>query len=153
MFTQVAISQLYVLDQDAALDFYVNTLGLEVRTDVDLGVMRWLTVGVPGDSREILLQEPGGPMMDPETAAQVRDLVAKGAAGGFLIFYADDCRATYETLVARGVEITQEPMERDTASTAAPAIPSATTSASPSPAPDLPPAAARTPPYNRPHGT
>ncbi|MCL6644341.1 MAG: VOC family protein [Dehalococcoidia bacterium] len=113
MFTQVGISQLYVLDQDAALDFYVNTLGLEVRTDVDLGVMRWLTVGVPGDSREILLQEPGGPMMDPETAAQVRDLVAKGAAGGFLIFHTDDCRAAYETLVTRGVEITQEPMERD----------------------------------------
>jgi predicted enzyme related to lactoylglutathione lyase len=112
VFTQVAISQLYVLDQDAALDFYVGKLGLEVRTDVDLGVMRWLTVGVPGDSREILLQTPGGPGMDAATAAQVRDLVAKGAGGGWLIFHTTDCRKAYETLVARGVEMTQEPVEQ-----------------------------------------
>jgi len=112
VFTQVAISQLYVLDQDAALDFYVGKLGLEVRTDVDLGVMRWLTVGVPGDSREILLQTPGGPGTDDATAAQVRDLVAKGAGGGWLIFHTTDCRKAYETLVARGVEMTQEPIEQ-----------------------------------------
>jgi predicted enzyme related to lactoylglutathione lyase len=112
VFTQVAISQLYVLDQDAALDFYVGKLGLEVRTDVDLGVMRWLTVGVPGDSREILLQIPGGPGMDAATTAQVRDLVAKGAGGGWLIFHTTDCRKAYETLVARGVEMTQEPIEQ-----------------------------------------
>ncbi|WBL36687.1 VOC family protein [Tepidiforma flava] len=112
MFTRVAISQLYVLDQDAALDFYVGKLGLEVRTDVDLGVMRWLTVGVPGDPREILLELPGGPMMDAETAETVRRLVPTGEAGGWLIFHTDDCRQTYETLVARGVEMTQEPMEQ-----------------------------------------
>lgn len=113
MLTRIAISQLYVLDQAAALDFYVGKLGLELRTDVDLGVMRWLTVGVPGDDRELLLSLPGGPMMDPATAAQVRDLVAKGDAGGWVIFHTDDCRATYEALLARGVEMTQEPMERD----------------------------------------
>lgn len=113
MFTRIAISQVYVLDQDVALDFYVNKLGLEKRTDIDLGVMRWLTVGVPGDPREILLEKPGGPMMDGATAAQVRDLLTKGAAGGWLIFHTDDCRATYETLVARGVEMTQQPMQQD----------------------------------------
>ncbi len=113
MFTRIAISQLYVLDQDAALDFYVGNLGLEVRTDVDLGVMRWLTVGVPGDPREILLETPGGPMMTPETAGMVRRLVQSGEAGGWLIFHTDDCRTTYETLLARGVEMTQEPIERD----------------------------------------
>jgi predicted enzyme related to lactoylglutathione lyase len=113
MFTQVGISQIFVLDQDIALDFYVNKLGLEKRTDVDLGFMRWLTVGVPGDNREVLLEKPGGPMMDPATTQQVRDLVTKGGAGGTLFFYTTDCRGTYATLLSRGVEMTQEPMERD----------------------------------------
>ncbi|GIW13561.1 MAG: lyase [Tepidiforma sp.] len=112
MFTQVGISQLYVLDQDAALDFYVGKLGLEVRNDIDLGVMRWLTVGVPGDNREIVLLTPGGPMMDEADAERLRDLVRKGHAGGWLIFYTGDCRSAYETLRSRGVEMTQEPMEQ-----------------------------------------
>ena len=60
MLTAITISHVWVLDQDQALDFYVNTLGLEVRNDMNLGFMRWLTVGVPGDrSREILLELPG----------------------------------------------------------------------------------------------
>lgn len=113
MFTQIGISQIYVLDQDAALDFYVSKLGLEIRTDIDLGFMRWLTIGVPGDSREILLEKPGGPMMDAVTTEHVRQLVAKGVAGGWLISNTPDCRTTYQTLLQRGVEMTQEPMERD----------------------------------------
>ena len=86
MLTNIAISQIYVLDQDEALDFYVGTLGLEVHTDVDLGFMRWLTVNVPGDrDREILLETPGSPMTDAATTEQVRDLVTKGATGGTLV--------------------------------------------------------------------
>jgi uncharacterized glyoxalase superfamily protein PhnB len=113
MFNAITHSAIFVLDQDEALDFYVGKLGLEVRNDVDLGFMRWLTVGVPGDTdREILLEKPGPPSMSDETAAQVRDLVTKGATGLSLILRTDDCRATYEALKAKGVEFTQEPTEQ-----------------------------------------
>ena len=113
MFNALAISQVYVLDQDQALDFYVGKLGLEVHTDQDLGFMRWLTICVPGDrSREILLEKPGRPAMDESTAEQVRALVTKGSAGGHLFFTTDDCRKTYQELLARGVEFTEEPTER-----------------------------------------
>jgi catechol 2,3-dioxygenase-like lactoylglutathione lyase family enzyme len=114
MLKSLSLSQIFVLDQDAALDFYVGKLGLEVKTDVNLGFMRWLTVGLPGDgSREVLLELPGPPAMDRATAEQVRELVTKGATGGWLGFNTDDCRQTYEQLKAKGVEFTQEPMERD----------------------------------------
>ena len=106
------ISCIFVHDQGEALDFYVGKHRLEVRTDVDMGFMRWLTVGVPGDeSREILLEKPGPPAMDDATAEQVRELVTKGATGFAAGFVTDDCRKTYEELVARGVEFTQEPTE------------------------------------------
>jgi uncharacterized glyoxalase superfamily protein PhnB len=113
MFTSIRQSQIFVLDQDEALDFYVGTLGLEVNTDADLGFMRWLTVNVPGDPDHlILLEKPGPPAMDEATAEQVRELVTKGAMGGWLMFTTKDCRKTYETLLARGVEFTQEPTEQ-----------------------------------------
>jgi catechol 2,3-dioxygenase-like lactoylglutathione lyase family enzyme len=109
MLTKITHSQIYVLDQDEALDFYVGKLGLEVNTDADLGFMRWLTLSVPGDpAREILLERPGPPSMDDATADQVRELVTKGAAA-WIGFTTDDCRRTYEELVARGVEFSEEP--------------------------------------------
>ncbi len=113
MLKSLAISQIYVLDQEEALAFYVGKLGLKVKDDVDLGFMRWLTVTVPGDGdRQILLEKPGHPVMDDKTAAQVRDLVTKGRAGGHLFFTTDDCRKTYGELKAKGVEFTEEPTER-----------------------------------------
>jgi catechol 2,3-dioxygenase-like lactoylglutathione lyase family enzyme len=113
MFNAINISSIFVLDQDEALDFYVGKLGLEVASDHDLGFMRWLTVSVPGDpGREILLEKPGPPAMDDATAEQVRELVTKGATGFAAGFVTDDCRKTYDELVARGVEFTQEPTER-----------------------------------------
>lgn len=109
----ISRSQIYVLDQDEALDFYVNKLGMEVNTDQDLGFMRWLTVNLPGDpEREILLEKPGPPAMDPATAEQVRELLTKGALGGYLFMTTDDAHKTHEDLVAKGVEITDEPTER-----------------------------------------
>ncbi len=112
MFNAINISHVFVLDQDEALDFYVGKLGLEKRTDVDLGFMRWLTVGVPGDpDREILLELPGPPAMDDETAAQVRELVTKGALGG-LFLTSSDVHATFAALRDAGVEITQEVVEQ-----------------------------------------
>jgi catechol 2,3-dioxygenase-like lactoylglutathione lyase family enzyme len=112
MLKSINISGVYVLDQDEALEFYVGKLGLEVTNDMDLGFMRWLTVGVPGEKgRDILLELPGPPAMDEATAEQVRDIVTKGASGFAAGFTTDDCKKTYEDLVAKGVEITQEPVE------------------------------------------
>jgi catechol 2,3-dioxygenase-like lactoylglutathione lyase family enzyme len=113
MLTSLTITSLYVLDQDQALDFYVGTLGLEVGTDADLGFMRWLTVRVPGESREILLERPGPPAMDAATADQVRDLVTKGASAGTLFFNTDDVQRTWDDLKAKGVELPEEPTPRD----------------------------------------
>ena len=104
---------IHVLDQDEALDFYVGKLGMVVNTDADLGAMRWLTLNFPDQpDLELVLMVPGPPAYDEATAAQIRELVTKGAAGGGVIFETDDCRGTYETLKAAGVECTQEPMER-----------------------------------------
>lgn len=114
MLKSITISHVWVLDQDQALEFYVDKLGLEVRQDQNLGFMRWLTVGVPGDpSREILLELPAPPSVDPQAAEQIRGLITKGATGFTVGFATDDCRKTYEDFLARGVEMTQEPVERD----------------------------------------
>lgn len=105
------LSSLYVLDQDQALDFYVGVLGLEVSADMMFGPMRWLTVRVPGDRKEILLEKPGPPAHDPATADEVRALVTKGAGGGWLAFTTDDVDAVHERLVSAGVQITQPPTD------------------------------------------
>ena len=113
MLNSINISHVFVLDQDQALDFYVGKLGLEVAQDQPLGFMRWLTVRVPGDTgREILLEKPGPPAMDEKSADQIRQLISKGATGFTVGFTTSDCRKTYETLKARGVEFTQEPTEQ-----------------------------------------
>jgi catechol 2,3-dioxygenase-like lactoylglutathione lyase family enzyme len=113
MLKSLRISQIYVLDQPQALDFYVGKLGLEVGDDINLGYMRWLTVNVPGDrDRTILLEQPGPPSMDEKAAAVVREQLTKGQTGGHLFFTTDDCKKTYEELVAKGVEFTEAPTER-----------------------------------------
>ena len=113
MYNAISLSSTYVLDQDEALHFYVDILGLEVATDMDLGFMRWLTVRVPGDPvREILHERPGPPSMDEATAATVRELLSKGAIAGAIFLTTDDAHATFETLRGRGVDITDEPTER-----------------------------------------
>jgi catechol 2,3-dioxygenase-like lactoylglutathione lyase family enzyme len=113
MLKSLTHSQVYVLDQDEALDFYVGKLGMEVNTDADLGFMRWLTVNVPGEpGRQLLLEKPGPPAHDDATAEQIRELVTKGALGMAGILTVDDIHKTYEELKAKGVEFTEEPTER-----------------------------------------
>jgi predicted enzyme related to lactoylglutathione lyase len=113
MLNSISISHVFVSDQDKALDFYVGKLGLEISSDQDLGFMRWLTVRVPGQpGRDILLEKPGPPSMDETAGRQVRELIAKGASGFTVGFTTKDCRNTYETLRAKGVEFTQEPVEQ-----------------------------------------
>jgi catechol 2,3-dioxygenase-like lactoylglutathione lyase family enzyme len=111
MINALTISQIYVLDQDEALDFYVGKLGFEVTTDIEFGPMRWLQISLPGDSgRSIVLEKPGAPVMNEETAAQVRDLLTKGATGGHLFFQTDDAYKTHAELKERGVELPEEPI-------------------------------------------
>ncbi len=112
MITKLNVASIYVLDKEAALDFYVNKLGLEKGNDVRQGDYRWLTVRVPGEAgTEISLEQPGSPLHDEATAAQLRELVSKGAMSG-LVFVTDDVRELYEQLKARGVtDFTQEPTD------------------------------------------
>jgi len=112
----IANAQLWVNDQDEALSFYTKKLGMEVRTDVtlpEMGDFRWLTVGPAGqpDVAIVLMAIPGPPVMDAETAEQVRALIAKGFAGTIFLV-TDDCRASYEELRARGVEFVEAPEDR-----------------------------------------
>ena len=113
---KIATTQLWVNDQEEALAFYTEKLGMEVRADVtlpEMGGFRWLTVSPAGqpDIAIVLMAIPGPPMMDPETTGQVRTLMAKGFAG--TVFLAtDDCQASYEELLARGVEFHESPEER-----------------------------------------
>jgi uncharacterized glyoxalase superfamily protein PhnB len=112
MITKLNATSVKVLDQEEALDFYVNKMGLEKGQDIKQGNFRWLTVRVPGDNgTEIFLEQPGPPVHDEATAEQLRELITKGAMGA-LVFNTDDARALYETLKARGVtDFTQEPTD------------------------------------------
>jgi uncharacterized glyoxalase superfamily protein PhnB len=113
---KIANAQLWVHDQDEALAFYTEKLGMEVRADVtlpELDNFRWLTVGPPGQDgiSIVLMAIPDPPVMDAETAEQVKELMGKGFAGTVFLT-TDDCRASYEELKARGVEFTEPPEER-----------------------------------------
>ncbi|MFD9879856.1 VOC family protein [Streptomyces alboflavus] len=114
MIKGLAISTVWVLDQDRAKEFYTEKLGLEVRTDMTLGEggMRFLTVGAK-DQPELMLalMVPGGAGMDAESAEAMRKLVTKGVLGGGAL-RTDDIHGDYEKLKARGVEFLQEPQER-----------------------------------------
>ena len=113
MLNAITITQIYVPDQDQALDFYVGKLGFEVTNDMQFGPMRWLTVALPGQpDRAVLLEKPGPPSMSEETAAEVRALVTKGSAGGTLFFRCDDAYKTHAELKQKGVELPEEPEDR-----------------------------------------
>jgi len=113
---KIANTQLWVHDQDEALAFYTEKLGMEVRSDVtmaEMGNFRWLAVSPAGqeDIAITLMAIPGAPMFDDETVEQVKTLMAKGLAGTVFLS-TDDCRAEYEALLARGVEFVEPPEDR-----------------------------------------
>lgn len=113
MITGIPTVNVWVTDQDDALEFYTKKLGLELRGDVtvpEMGNFRWLTVGPIGQPAVafVLMPVPGPPVYDADTAAQIRSLTAKGAGGAYFVS-TDDCRATYEEFKARGVEFVMEP--------------------------------------------
>ena len=115
MLEQLTHVQVWVHDQDEALAFYTEKLGMELREDVtvpEMGNFRWLSVGIPGQDVSITLMAiPGPPVMDRETAEQVLSLMAKGFAGTVFLT-TDDCRAAYEELSSRGVGFVDEPSEQ-----------------------------------------
>ena len=115
MLNKLTHVQVWVNDQDEALAFYTEKLGLEVREDVtvpEMGNFRWLSVGLPGhDTSVVLMAVPGPPVFDEQTQKQIQELIAKGAASG-LFFETDDIQSTYEELKSRGVEFQQEPTEQ-----------------------------------------
>ena len=113
---KIATAQLWVHDQDEALDFWTNKVGLEVRADVtlpEMGDFRWLTVGPAGqeDVNIVLMAIPGPPVLDDQTAEEVRSLMSKGFAGTVFLT-TEDCQKSYEELSGRGVEFTEKPEER-----------------------------------------
>jgi uncharacterized glyoxalase superfamily protein PhnB len=112
----VANAQLWVHDQEEALEFWTKKVGFEVRADVtmpELGDFRWLAVGAPGQDEFAiaLLAIPGAPVMDDGTKKQVEELMGKGFAGAVFLT-TDDVQAAYEELKGRGVEFTEAPSER-----------------------------------------
>ena len=115
MLDKLTTVNVWVNDQDEALEFYTKKLGMEVRDDVtvpEMGNFRWLTVAPPKSEVALaLMTVPGPPVFDAETSEQLKALVAKGVAGG-LFFSTSDCRGTYEELKAKGVEFSQEPTEQ-----------------------------------------
>jgi catechol 2,3-dioxygenase-like lactoylglutathione lyase family enzyme len=116
MLKQLTHAQVWVHDQDEALAFYTDKLGMELREDVtvpELGNFRWLSVGVPGqpDVSITLMAVPGPPVFDEDTRQKIHELMARGASGG-LFFSTDDAKASYDELKNRGVEFTQEPTEQ-----------------------------------------
>src|SRR3954470_12255785 len=113
---RIANAQVWVHDQEEALAFYTQKLGMEVRADVtlpELGDFRWLAVGPAGqeDIAVVLMAIPGPPVLAAATSAQVAELMGKGAVGTVFLT-TDDCRAAYEELKARGVEFTEAPEQR-----------------------------------------
>ena len=113
---RISTAQVWVDDQDEALAFYTEKLGMEVRSDVtlaEMGNFRWLTVGPPGqpDIAVVLMAIPGPPVMDADTADQVRALMAKGFAGTIFLT-TDDAYSSYEELKGRGVDFVERPEER-----------------------------------------
>jgi predicted enzyme related to lactoylglutathione lyase len=113
---RVQNAQMWVNDQEEALAFYTEKLGWEVRSDVtlaEMGDFRWLTVSPPGqeDFEVVLMAIPGPPVFEEETAAMIREVVARGVASPIFLT-TDDCQASYEELKARGVEFVDTPEER-----------------------------------------
>ena len=111
---KISSAHLWVHDQDVALNYWTEKVGMEVRQDVSLPELgfRWLTVGPPGqhDISIVLMAIPGPPIMDDATRSQVSDVMAKGFAGTVFLS-TDDCQAAYEKMRSRGVEFTEEPHE------------------------------------------
>ncbi|MFG1811468.1 VOC family protein [Streptomyces sp. NPDC049040] len=100
-------------DHDKAVGFYRDVLGLEVRSDVGYEKMRWVTVGSPSQPEvDIVLEPPAAnPGMSPADRDAVADLMAKGVYAR-VVFWTDDCDATFDRVRAAGADVVQEPTDQ-----------------------------------------
>jgi len=99
-----------VHDQDEALRFYRDVLGLELRTDEPFMDYRWLTVGAPGSPVEIVLAH-SSMGHSPADASVLDELAAKGALNS-IIFTTDDVDGVFDKVLSAGAEVVQEPMDQ-----------------------------------------
>jgi len=114
MIQRLSHSTLYVTDQDAAREFYVNKLGFELRMDQEANGFRWLTVGPKGQPEfQLILMKVGANCgNDEKVSAQIRDLLTSGKLGAAGVFETADCRKTYDELAAKGVEFLAPPEDK-----------------------------------------
>jgi predicted enzyme related to lactoylglutathione lyase len=112
MIQKISHTTVWVLNQDQAKEFYVETLGFEVKDDQTMEGFRWLTVAPKGqkDIEMVLMPITVNPMMDADTAETLRGMVKKGVFGGGVL-NTDDCHVTYEQLKAKGVQFMRPPTE------------------------------------------
>lgn len=112
MISNISLFTLYVTDQDASKKFYVDNLGFVEKSDVSMGEgFRWVTIGHPEQPElEVTLMVPGPPL-DADVAESIRRALANGTMGGFGL-RTDNCRATHDELVAKGVDFVQPPSDR-----------------------------------------
>ncbi|MEU5973142.1 VOC family protein [Streptomyces sp. NPDC047315] len=110
MIKGLGISTVWTLDQERTKAFFRDRLGFEVRSDLSMGDMHWVTVGAP-DQPDVELALMNPDHLDPESAQALKTMISKGVLGAGA-FRTDDCRGDYETFTARGVEFVQEPKER-----------------------------------------
>ncbi|GIF13016.1 VOC family protein [Actinoplanes teichomyceticus] len=99
-------------DPDAALAFYRDLLGFEVRNDVGYGGMRWITVGPKGQPTSIVLHPPAADpgITEPERRV-IAELMAKGSFAA-LTLATEDLDGVFERLVAGGADVVQEPADQ-----------------------------------------
>jgi catechol 2,3-dioxygenase-like lactoylglutathione lyase family enzyme len=111
MITNVSMVTVYVTDIDEAKVFYTEKLGFKLKEDISLPDFRWCTVYQADHPELRLALMLPGPPLDEESADWMRRIMAKGSMHGFGID-TDDCRKTFDELVAKGVEYIQEPSDR-----------------------------------------
>ncbi|MEV3914520.1 MULTISPECIES: VOC family protein [Streptomyces] len=112
MIQGLGIATVWTFDQQRTKAFFTEKLDFEVRSEVSMGEMTWVTVSAKEQQGlELALMSLDGPGLDPESAEALKKLVGKGVMGAGA-FRTDDCRGDYETFRARGVEFIQEPQER-----------------------------------------
>ena len=105
---RIAHVTVIVRDQDEALRFYTQQLGMEVREDRTMGAYRWLTVAPKGSDAAIVLQKPSAPFQTPD---EVERMLGRVGQGTMWVVETDDCKRDHDAMVGRGVKFPSAPSE------------------------------------------
>ncbi|HEU4849549.1 MAG TPA: VOC family protein [Terrimesophilobacter sp.] len=100
-------------DPDAALVFYRDVLGFDIRNDVGYNGMHWITVGPAGqpDTNVVLFPPAANPGVTDDEQRMIADMMAKGTYG-HLVLASDDVDAAFDLVQSRGAEVVQEPTDQ-----------------------------------------